>query len=280
MIGHLVACYGAADRYLGMLAATLGECRARRGALRARAWSSTGAWARATWLAHTAYEYARLLLARGPASATGREALLGEAAALAERIGMPALLGRIRALGLRRAADRPARRALGPRGRRSWASSPRASATARSARRCSSASTPPPTTSAASCARPAAPIAPRPPPTPTGTAWSRHSGPRYDLQHAALRDRADLRRAARPHQRRRQADRRDQRRRGRPLALLVPERGPAAHLLPLRGALAGRDHRRRASGRTSRRTRSSRSARPTLELSGRLRDWAASQADA
>ena len=25
MIGHLVACYGAADRYLGMLAATLGE---------------------------------------------------------------------------------------------------------------------------------------------------------------------------------------------------------------------------------------------------------------
>ena len=37
MIGHLVACYGAADRYLGMLAATLGEWRARRGALRARA---------------------------------------------------------------------------------------------------------------------------------------------------------------------------------------------------------------------------------------------------
>ena len=39
MIGHLVACYGAADRYLGMLAATLGERGARRGALRARAWS-------------------------------------------------------------------------------------------------------------------------------------------------------------------------------------------------------------------------------------------------
>ena len=34
-------------------------------------------------------------------------ALLGEAAALAERIGMPALLGRIRALG-RRAPRRPA----------------------------------------------------------------------------------------------------------------------------------------------------------------------------
>ena len=28
MIGHLVACYGAADRYLGMLAATLGDSEA------------------------------------------------------------------------------------------------------------------------------------------------------------------------------------------------------------------------------------------------------------
>ena len=35
MIGHLVACYGAADRYLGMLAATLGEADAGRAALRA-----------------------------------------------------------------------------------------------------------------------------------------------------------------------------------------------------------------------------------------------------
>ena len=72
MIGHLVACYGAADRYLGMLAATLGESERARGALRARAWSSTGAWARATWLAHTAYEYARPAAgARRPASASG-----------------------------------------------------------------------------------------------------------------------------------------------------------------------------------------------------------------
>ncbi len=37
MIGHLVACYGAADRYLGMLAATLGDARAGRAALRAGA---------------------------------------------------------------------------------------------------------------------------------------------------------------------------------------------------------------------------------------------------
>ena len=37
MIGHLVACYGVADRYLGMLASTLGDARARASALRARA---------------------------------------------------------------------------------------------------------------------------------------------------------------------------------------------------------------------------------------------------
>ena len=96
MIGHLVACYGAADRYLGMLAATLGEWdRAEEHfegglALNRRMQAST-------WVAHTAYEYARLLRERGRRQEA--RALLGEAAALGERIGMPALLGRIRALG-------------------------------------------------------------------------------------------------------------------------------------------------------------------------------------
>jgi DNA-binding CsgD family transcriptional regulator len=52
-----------------------------------------------TWLAHTANEYARLLLRRPGGDRTRAEALLGEAAGLAERIGMAALLGRIRALG-------------------------------------------------------------------------------------------------------------------------------------------------------------------------------------
>ena len=42
---------------------------------------------------------ARLLRARGPSEPDRVDTLLGEAAALAERIGMPALLGRIRALG-------------------------------------------------------------------------------------------------------------------------------------------------------------------------------------
>jgi DNA-binding CsgD family transcriptional regulator len=98
MIGHLVSCYGAADRYLGMLAATLGESeRAREhfeGAMELN--RRMGA---STWLAHTAYEYARFLLSRGRGDRDRAEALLGEAAALAERIGMQGLEARIRTLG-------------------------------------------------------------------------------------------------------------------------------------------------------------------------------------
>ena len=97
LIGHLVACYGAADRYLGMLASVLGEAgRARahfEGALELN--RRMGA---ATWIAHTGYEYARFLLSVGSADRDRADALLAEAAALADRIGMPALRGRIAAL--------------------------------------------------------------------------------------------------------------------------------------------------------------------------------------
>jgi DNA-binding CsgD family transcriptional regulator/tetratricopeptide (TPR) repeat protein len=98
MIGHLVSCYGAADRYLGMLAATLGESERaeehfERGMELNRRMEAT------TWIAHTAYEYARFLLARRRGDRARAESLLGEAAILAERIGMPGLLGRVRALG-------------------------------------------------------------------------------------------------------------------------------------------------------------------------------------
>jgi DNA-binding CsgD family transcriptional regulator/tetratricopeptide (TPR) repeat protein len=98
MIGHLVACHGAADRYLGMLAATLGESERAEEHFE-RAMELNRRMGAVTWLAHTAYEYARMLLARGPGERARAGALLGEAAALAERIGMPALLGRVRALG-------------------------------------------------------------------------------------------------------------------------------------------------------------------------------------
>jgi DNA-binding CsgD family transcriptional regulator/tetratricopeptide (TPR) repeat protein len=103
-IGHGVACYGAADRYLGKVAVLLGEPDLARAHLEAALEIDRrmGAW---TWLAHTAHGLGRLLLA-GPDGdpARGRE-LMDEAGVLAERIGMPVLLGRLRADG----AGRPRR---------------------------------------------------------------------------------------------------------------------------------------------------------------------------
>jgi len=98
MIGHLVACYGAADRYLGMLAATLGEPE-RAAEHFERALELDGRMGSPTWYAHSAFEYARFLLARGRSERRRGLALLGEAARLAEHIGMLALLQRARALG-------------------------------------------------------------------------------------------------------------------------------------------------------------------------------------
>jgi DNA-binding CsgD family transcriptional regulator/tetratricopeptide (TPR) repeat protein len=98
MIGHLVECYGSADRYLGMLCTVLGEFE--RGERHfEQAMELNRRMGAHTWLAHTAYEYARLLLARDGDSGDRAAALLAEAAALAERIGMQSLLGRIGALG-------------------------------------------------------------------------------------------------------------------------------------------------------------------------------------
>jgi DNA-binding NarL/FixJ family response regulator len=51
-----------------------------------------------TWLAHTAYEYGRFLLAQGRGEREHAEALLGEASSLARQIGMPTLLARIDSL--------------------------------------------------------------------------------------------------------------------------------------------------------------------------------------
>ena len=98
-IGHLVACYGAADRYLGMLATVLGDWpRAEEHFEAALALNATlGA---RTWSAHTSFEYARMLLARRSgddryAAAT----LLGEAVTLAAEIGLPTVTAKIAALG-------------------------------------------------------------------------------------------------------------------------------------------------------------------------------------
>ena len=64
MVGHLVAYYGAADRYLGMLAGTLGEWELAEEHFE-QALAANLAMEAKTWLAHTNYEYARMLLARG-----------------------------------------------------------------------------------------------------------------------------------------------------------------------------------------------------------------------
>jgi tetratricopeptide (TPR) repeat protein len=99
MIGHGVESYGSADRYLGMLALAAGDADRAATHFEAALELNRGMGA-ATWLAHTAYEYARALLRRGAAGDRDRAArLLGEAAALAERLGMPTLLARTRALG-------------------------------------------------------------------------------------------------------------------------------------------------------------------------------------
>ena len=95
MIGHGVACYGAADRYLGMLAVTLGEDDRAAGHFEAALHLNRQMGA-STWLAHTAYEYGRMLLAQGDSDRG--EHLLAEAALLAETVGMPTLLARARAL--------------------------------------------------------------------------------------------------------------------------------------------------------------------------------------
>ena len=96
MIGHLVACYGAADRYLGMLATTLGDGERARHHFEHALELNRRMGAR-TWLAHTAYQYGRLLRSYGEREYA--DVLLAEAGALAEHIGMPALRERVRTLG-------------------------------------------------------------------------------------------------------------------------------------------------------------------------------------
>ena len=98
VIGHVVACYGAADRFLGMLAATLGDLE-RAATHFERAMELNHRMGARTWLAHTGYQYGKTLLARGDGDRSRAAALLGEAETLAEQIGMPALLHRLEALG-------------------------------------------------------------------------------------------------------------------------------------------------------------------------------------
>jgi DNA-binding CsgD family transcriptional regulator len=97
MIGNLVAFYGAADRFLGMLASTLGEWERAEEHFE-RAVELNRRMEAPAWLAHTNYEYARMLLA-GRRDQRGRiAALLDEADRLAAAAGMRALRSRIGAI--------------------------------------------------------------------------------------------------------------------------------------------------------------------------------------
>lgn len=113
--GPTVACYGAAGRYLGMLAATMGRwAEAQRHFEEALAMNARmGA---RPWLAHTQYQYAKMLLARGQ-SEDGQQAraLLGAAINTCQELGMRALEERVSAL-LARSRSEPRRASAYPDG--------------------------------------------------------------------------------------------------------------------------------------------------------------------
>jgi DNA-binding CsgD family transcriptional regulator len=99
MIGHLVACYGAVDRYLGATATVLGEWDEAEEHFHAAIALNTRLGAR-TWLAHTAFAYAQMLLARGARDDRSHARVqLGVAIGLAQTIGLPTLLRRATELG-------------------------------------------------------------------------------------------------------------------------------------------------------------------------------------
>ncbi len=97
VIGHGVACYGAADRYLGMLAATLGDHDRALEHFEQRAGVQPRDGRHDLARPHAVRVRADSADAR-PAGddAAQAPALLSEAATLAERIGMPTLLARAR----------------------------------------------------------------------------------------------------------------------------------------------------------------------------------------
>jgi DNA-binding CsgD family transcriptional regulator len=105
MVGHLVTCYGAMDRYLGSMAALRGDWDSAEEHFHAALALNTRLGAR-TWLAHTSYAYARMLLARGArGDAPEARGQLGLTLGLARAIGMPELARRAASLGADEAAS-------------------------------------------------------------------------------------------------------------------------------------------------------------------------------
>src|SRR4030095_4389871 len=97
IVGGAVACYGAASRYLGMLAATMARWDDAEQHFQEALTMHTRTGAR-PWLAHTQHDYATMLLARGePEGQTQAMTLLEAALAAARELGMRALEVRLTA---------------------------------------------------------------------------------------------------------------------------------------------------------------------------------------
>jgi DNA-binding CsgD family transcriptional regulator len=106
-VGQAVACYGAADRYLGMLSAVMGNWDTAQVHFEA-ALALNRRMGAHTWTAHTAYQFARMLRARGRLTDRERaDELITEATRAAERFGLTALGDKLHALG--GTQSRPAR---------------------------------------------------------------------------------------------------------------------------------------------------------------------------
>jgi DNA-binding CsgD family transcriptional regulator len=91
-------CLGAAGRYLGLLASTLGDRAAAIQHYEAALAQDARLGAR-PWLAHTQHDYAALLISQGePADQQQARTLLNAALASAQELGMPRLVARVQEL--------------------------------------------------------------------------------------------------------------------------------------------------------------------------------------
>jgi DNA-binding CsgD family transcriptional regulator len=98
VLGPTAACYGAASRYLGILAATMQRWETAQGHFE-DALEMNARMGAQPWLAHTQHAYAQMLLARGhPGDRQLALHLLDKALAVSRELGMHALEARVVAL--------------------------------------------------------------------------------------------------------------------------------------------------------------------------------------
>ena len=115
VVGTTVACFGAACRYLGMLAATM-RCWEESAGYFTDALEMNARLGAKPWLAHTQHQYALMLLSRGQAGDQQRAtAFLNEALVISREPGMHGLEARVTAL-LERVQSQPQQAELYPAG--------------------------------------------------------------------------------------------------------------------------------------------------------------------